>query len=309
MSAGPRVLVVGAGGLGGLLAALLDRAGASVGVVARGAHGEAVRNEGLVVVEGDREQRYRMPVWTDLNEAARESHDLVLVTVKTHALDPLARGLVRLGADGSTILPLMNGVDAAERIVAFGVRPDRVVSGAAYLTGFRTAPGRVVRQGAHGRLAVGAPRPEAHAALLNVEGVFRPTELDVEVAPDIHATLWAKLAVVSSLTALCVPGLRTLGAVRALPEGRALQTGAIAEVLAVARGRGIRLPDPTAARTGQTLDRFPEDFVPSVVHDLRHGRASELDDLCGLVVREGARLGVAVPLHASVVARGGVPGG
>ena len=71
----------------------------------------------------------------------------------------------------------------------------------------------------------------------------------------------------------------------------------IAEVLDVGRANGVPIPSGTEKKIGETLDRFPDDFFPSVIHDLNQGRRTEMEDLGGEISRLGRASGVPTPLH------------
>src|SRR5690606_988582 len=116
--------------------------------------------------------------------------DLVFVAVKAYSLDEVAPALARLAQGGATVVPLLNGVDVADRLESAGVPRDRVADGIAYLTAFRTAPGHIERKGMHQRLLVGGG--PAHTLLSRA---FADTGVEVVAAGDIRTELWMKMAV------------------------------------------------------------------------------------------------------------------
>ena len=158
------------------------------------------------------------------------------------------------------------------------------------MTSFRVATGVVERKAAHQRIVVGRFGPLLRRA-------FAGTIVEVEERPDIAVELWEKMAVVCVLSVLCALGERSMGSVRGHPLGAELQRSAIAEVFEVARAAGVPVPPDAEGRIGDTLDRFPDDFFPSVIHDLNQGRPTEMADLGGEIGRLGRRHGVATPLH------------
>jgi len=88
-----------------------------------------------------------------------------------------------------------------------------------------------------------------------------------------------------------------MGSVRSHPYGAELQHRVIAEVLDVGRANGVPIPSDTEKKISETLDRFPDDFFPSVIHDLNQGRRTEMDDLGGEISRLGRACGIPTPLH------------
>jgi 2-dehydropantoate 2-reductase len=320
-----RVVVVGAGGLGSYFGALLSRAGHDVVLVARGEHAEAIRRDGLRVdsFEGDflaRPEVIRSAL--DLDGA-----DLTLVAVKAYSLDEVAPQLTHLARAGSVIVSVLNGVDVSERLAELGVPSDRLVDGIAYMTAFRVEPGRVERRAAHQRLvvgsyaggggdgvgepidhvgagAVGEPNePMGAGAMLPLDPIervvsaFVGTGVEVVAADDIRVELWRKMAVVCSLSVICALSGRSMGPIRAHRFGAELQRRAIAEVIDVGRANGVDLPEGTEREIGELLDAFPDDFHPSVIHDLKGGRRTEMEELGGVIVRLGRARDVPVPLH------------
>ena len=304
------VTVVGAGGLGSYIGAVLARAGHEVTLLARGDHAEAVRSLGLRVrtEEGPFVVHPSCPAPNRLPDAV----DLVLVAVKAYSLDEVAPLVSTLAERGGTVLPLLNGVDAAERLAALGVPPEALVDGMAYVTAFRTSPGVVERKGSHQRLVIGCPAGRGADRVEAVRRIFADTPIDVSVAEDIRVELWMKMAVVCSLSVICGLTGAAVGPIRRHRFGGTLQSSAIAEVLAVGRSLGVPLAEDAEDTVGRILDGFGDDFYPSVLHDLRSGRPTEMDRLAGTVARLADERGVAAPLAAAatcavslIEARGG----
>ncbi|MDH3271348.1 MAG: 2-dehydropantoate 2-reductase [Gemmatimonadota bacterium] len=285
-----RIVVVGAGGLGSYIGGVLDQAGHEVTLVARGDHRAIIESDGLRVKShaGDFVARPAC-VGSGLE---LEGAELAFLATKTFSLDDVAPQLVHLAARGSAVVSLLNGVTARRRLAAAGIPAEKIADGVAYMTAFRLEPGVVERKAAHQRIVVGDG-----AVSERVLGAFADTIVQVEVADDVDVELWEKMAVVCPLTVLCAIGDRNMGSVRRHPFGAELQRAAIGEVLSVGRAYGVAIPTDANARIDERLDRFPDDFFPSVIHDLNSGRRTEMDDLGGTIARMGRELGVPTPLH------------
>ena len=291
-----RVVVVGAGGLGGYFGALLHRAGLEVCLVARGSHLEALRDGGLQVSELGGVSRFDVEAVSSVQEAGRA--DVALVTVKAHSLPDVLPGVLDLARGGAVIIPLLNGVEAASDLEAAGVPGERLGPGVAYVTAFLTAPGRVERQGAHGRIVLGLPADEAAAE--TARAFARALELggiEVTFSEEIEVEVWCKMLVVCALTACCALTRSPIGPVRELPTGRAVMEAAVREGAAVARAGGTPISGAHEEAALGVLDGFPYDFHPSLIHDLRQGRPTEVDALNGALSRLGRELGVETPVH------------
>ncbi|HIE60656.1 MAG TPA: ketopantoate reductase family protein, partial [Microbacterium sp.] len=228
--------------------------------------------------------------------------DLTFVTVKAYSLGDVADQVAHLARAGSIVVPLLNGVTAADRLVERGVARDRIVEGIAYMTAFRTEPGRIERKADHHRLLVGSSTGGDPEAIGLIEEAFADTDVEVVVSDDIAAELWMKMAVVCALCVLCGLTGKSMGPIREHRLGADLQKRAIAEVTSVARAQGVELPREAELTVGAALDAFPPDFVPSVIHDLRSGRATEMEELGGAIVRMAHETGMDVPLHEAATA-------
>ena len=289
-----RALVLGAGGLGSYIGAVLARSGRDVTLLARGEHARSVSASGLSVVTP--EERYSVSI-PCVSDVADGEWDIVFVAVKAFSLNELAEDLVHVARSGTLVVPLLNGVSASRRLVEQGVPADQLVDGLAYVTAFRLSPGTIERSGAHQRLLFGSSTGASRSAAEQVAEWFTEGPIHAQVLDDIRPSQWEKMAVVCAVTVVCVLGGGSMGAARNSGDGRAFQREAIREVAAVARASGVSLPPDVGERVGGVLDSFPDDFYPSVVHDLRHERRTEIDELCGEIVRLGREFGVPIPLH------------
>ncbi len=293
-----RVLVVGAGGLGGYLGSVIHRRDVKVHLVARGPHLAAIRAAGLTVVDGETVERYAIPASATVPPV--RPGDVVFVTVKSYALGTVVADLARLGNAGAWIVPLLNGVDTGTALTAAGVPPDRILLGVAYLTAFRTGPGEIERRGRHGRLFVGSRVSAAGAGARFVDAVWAALEaegIDVVETDDIERESWRKMLVVSALTGACARLRRPIGAVLATTSGRRFVADLVAEASRVGRGLGVRLTDEEDAHALRVLEAFPFDFRPSLIHDLTQGVPTEVEALNGALCRFGETVGVPTPVH------------
>jgi 2-dehydropantoate 2-reductase len=296
-----RLAVIGAGGVGGLLAGLAARAGLEVALLARGEALAAIRADGLWVTTGG-EQFTARPAAVSDDPAALGRCDAVLVAVKSWQVAALAPSLAPLIAPGGVVVPLQNGVEAAARLAA-GLPGVKVAGGVTFVFARSDGPGRVQNAGPPPRVTLGE-RPGAPiggvlaplAAALNGAGVV------ASVSEAIEVVAWEKLLFVAPFGAVGAVSRAPAGALRETPETRRLLAGLIAEGAAVARARGVALSADVVARTLALLDGVAWKATVSMQRDLAAGRPSELQDQTGAVARLGAEAGVPVPLHEALLA-------
>lgn len=306
-----RIGVIGAGAVGGTLAALLDRAGHEVAVTARGAQLDAVRDRGLRLDGGWGEHVARV----DAAETLGERPDLVILATKAQDAEAALRA--NAGAvDGVPLLIVQNGLGGIE--VARSVVPDSpLLGGLALFAASFLSPGRVTVTAAL-PIVVGAAEGTDPAVLERVVGVLR-SALPVDVTPDLRAAQWSKLLVnhVNALPA--ITGLSVQQTV-ADPRLRHVLAASLRETVRLARRIGVRFvgfqgvpgwalralglgPLWIAALFPRLLARRMGD-VPnpgSTLQSIRRGQPTEIDFLNGAVVRAAREHGLDAPVHAAIV--------
>jgi 2-dehydropantoate 2-reductase len=218
--------------VGGVLAGLLARAGsAEVVVVARGAHGDAIRRDGLRIDAPGGAFTVRVEVVDD--PAAAGPADAALVAVKAWQVAEVAPRLAPVLASGGVAVPLQNGVEAAGRLAA-ALGDERVAGGLVAVLAWIERPGVVRQVGAAPRLRVGergrrggspSPRLDALAAALRGAGI------GVEIVADVEAASWEKFLLIEPWGSVAAAARAPWGVVRSVPETRALHVAALEELL------------------------------------------------------------------------------
>ncbi|GJG86721.1 2-dehydropantoate 2-reductase [Gemmatimonadetes bacterium T265] len=310
-----RVVVLGAGGIGGYFGGVLARAGQDVTLLARGEHLAAIQAHGLELrtpaEEAGATTAARVRVRATSDPAALPDADLVLVAVKSYSLHEVAPAAARLAARGATVLPLLNGVDAADRLAEAGVPRAALLGGVTVISAARVAPGVVERRSAFQRVVVGrfaaaaappADDPLGDRRVADIVRAFHDAGVEARVSPRIDVELWNKLAFLASMAAACGLARQDVGTVRRAPLGRLLIERAVAEIAAVGRAHGVALDPDVTAQTVAAIDALPDAMRPSFLLDLAHGGPTELDVLSGAVGRLGRQYGVPTPVHDTAVA-------
>ena len=295
-----RIVVVGAGGVGGVVGGLLARAGADVAFVARGAQLAALREHGLRV-ESALGTFHLDEVEVAEDPATLAPADAVLVAVKGWQVAELAPKLTPLLAPGGFAVPLENGVDAADAL-ARALGGDRVAGGLCHMLAWVEAPGVVRQAGAILRVTMGERRGGSSPRLEALARVLREAGVEAAVSGDVEAAAWEKLAFIAAFGGVGAVTRAPVGVARKVPETRALLASAMEETVAVGRARGVRLGDEVVSRAMAIIDGLPPDATASMQRDIQAGRPSELMDQNGAVVRKGREAGVPVPVHAFLLA-------
>ncbi|MFI5182620.1 MAG: ketopantoate reductase family protein [Thermoanaerobaculia bacterium] len=295
-----RIAVLGAGGVGGYYGGALARAGYEVALLARGAHLDALKARGLEVRTP--EERFTVAVQASDDPKSLGKCEVAIVAVKTYSLAGIAPAARVLADAGAAILPLLNGVEAMDRLIASGVPENLVLGGLTSISVLRVGPGIVERKSPFQKVTVGERRGMPSERVLRIVEAFQQAGAEAHVSEDIQADLWRKFAFITSTAAACGLSRAPIGAVRDAPYGRLLLERAVKEVLAVARARGLRLGGDEAPKILSFIDSIGPAIKPSFLVDLERGGPTELDDLSGAVARLGREAGVETPVHDTVTA-------
>ena len=288
------IAVFGTGGAGGYFGSQLADAGEEVVFIARGEHLRAIREDGLRVETPKGELRIRAEATDDPSRIG--AVDAVLVAVKTWQVLEAAQALRPLLGPATFALPLQNGVEAASQLAGV-LGAERVVGGLCGTLSWVTGPGRIRSIGKVNFVKLGELDNRASERTERLRAAFERAGVNVEIPADIHRALWAKFLFVVSLGGVGAVTRAPVGVLRALPETRRMLTRAMEEILAVARARGIALPDSAIAETLAFVDSLASDGTTSLQRDIADGKPSELEAWNGAVVRLGREAGIPTPLH------------
>jgi 2-dehydropantoate 2-reductase len=309
--------VVGAGAIGGMMAAKLARSGHALSVIARGAHLEAIRNNGLKYIENGEEL-----VITDITATADmeeiTDQDVVLLGVKAHQIAPIADKLSGMLAPEGVIVTLQNGIpwwyfqklpgayqDGIVRTVdpdgaiAAAIDPDRIIGCIAYPAATIDEPG-VIRHIEGNRYPVGELDGSESERVQAIRDAFVEAGFKSFVLPDIRSEIWLKLWGNLSFNPISALTHSTLVDICQFPQTRALAAQMMIEAQQIAEKLG--------ASFRVSLDRRIEGaegvgkHKTSMLQDLEVGKALEIDGMLGVVIELGEQTGIPTPAMNTVFA-------
>lgn len=286
-----RVAVLGPGGVGGLLAALLARAGNSVVVLSGESTARAIADRGLSVESG-RFGDFHAKV--DSAVRLQGEVDFCLVTVKATQLEEALERVPRDTLGHGLVVPFLNGIDHVD-LLRRTYPSSSVAAATIRIEVTRIEPGVIRQISPFAAIDIAPPatrreQVEKLAAQLVVAG------FDVRVREDETAMLWDKLALLAPLALLTTHERANVGEVRTRRRDDALAL--ISEVAAVARAEGATGDSEATVRL---LDAAPPAMESSMQRDQAAGLPLELDAIGGTVLRRAARAGVPVPVTARLV--------
>ena len=296
-----RIVVMGAGGVGGYYGALLARAGHDVLFFARGAHRAAMLATRQIQIHSVHGDLLVSPVQVVDDPADLPPADWIIVAVKTPATEEAARTIWPLVGPHTTVTSFQNGVDAAQRIGAV-IGPDHLLGAATWISSYIESPGIIRQVSPFRRVVLGefdgsiTPRAQKLAQALSAAGV------DVSVTEDVRRVLWTKFLFISAISGVGAVTRLPIGDYRHVPASRRLLRQLMEEVRAVAHAAGVPLAPGVVDETMTLVDSSPADMKASLQRDVESGRPSELESIIGVLVERGGALGVPTPAAGFVYA-------
>jgi 2-dehydropantoate 2-reductase len=288
-----KIAVLGPGGVGGLLAGALARAGEDIVVVGREPTVAVLAERGLrvhSVIFG--EFVARVPAVARLGGPV----DALIVATKATALEP---ALERIEVEPGVVLPLLNGLDHVA-LLRERFPPESVLAGSIRVEADRPEPGVIVHSSPFLRVDMAGHGPRAATGLVALQEAFDRAAVPARVLDSEAQVMWSKLVRLNALACTTSAYDKLLGEILATPELRADLASSIAEACEVGRAEGAADVDAKVAM-GE-LERAHPTLGSSMQRDIAAGRTPELDAIPGSVLRAAARHSIACPTIARLVA-------
>ena len=295
-----RIAVIGAGGVGGGFGAALAKAGADVTFVARGKHLDAMRTRGLFI-KGGRGETHLVPTKATDDPASIGKVDVVLFCVKLWDVESAGTQIKPLIGGETAVIPLQNGIDAADRLIAI-LGPQAVMGGVAQISASITEPGVITQVGTFMRMIFGELDGKRSARAEDFLALCLKAGFDATLSEAILTELWMKFIPLTTNAGLTAVTRLPIGKLRDDPDIRPLFIAACREVIEIGRAKGIALPSDALEKTLVFLSHAPPAMKASMALDLERGNRLELPWLNGKVVELGKALNVPTPVHAVLYA-------
>lgn len=293
------VAVIGAGAVGCYYGGLLLRAGHDVTFIGRPVHVDAINAHGLLL--DLKTFRGHLPARAATDTTGLASPDLVLCCVKSADTEQAGHALAGRLRPDTSVLSLQNGVDNPERIGRH-VR-NQVIPVLVYVGANIPEPGAVRHTGGSnvviGQLRAFRETAPGRDMLAGIAAVFGGAGLVVKISDDIEADLWIKLLMNATYNAISALGRSAYARMVAMPEVNAVMREAAAEVVAVAKAKGIRLPHDIIETAMKLADSMPQ-TRSSTAQDIAKGRLTEIGYLNGAIAEQGRALGVPTPVNGTL---------
>ena len=294
------IVVIGAGGTGGYFGGLLARAGEDVTFLARGTQLEALRTHGLTV-KSRLAGTFSLPVHATSDPQEIGPVDLVLFCVKTYDTRAASEGLRLFIGPETVVLPIQNGIDAAEQL-SREVGVQHLIGGVAYVTSQVESPGVIAQTAGSGSIELGELAGGQSERTQQLQQMLRHAGISAELPHDIRVTLWEKFLFICAFSGVTALTRLPLGQVFAYQETSDLLKAVMKEGEALGRACGIALPIDIVERNYATLKALEPWAKGSMAFDLLAGRRLEIEALNGTMVRLGREQGMSLPFNYAIYA-------
>jgi 2-dehydropantoate 2-reductase len=288
-----RFLVVGAGATGGFFGARLALAGRDVTFLVRAGRAAQLRERGLRIRSGDSEEVVQ-PALILAGELAA-SYDVILLSVRTTALEPALADISPAVGDSTLIVPFLNGVGHVDVMTArFGA--ERVLGGVVKVAAMLDDDGGIFLVVPQASLTIGELGGGLSDRVEELRQQLSGAGFAADASADIVTAMWAKWVFITTLGGMTTLMRATVGDIVAVPGGDRLGPGLLAETTAICAAAGHPLPaaDIDGIRAAVTQAGSP--LNASMARDLQAGRTVEVEPVFGDLIARARALRVAVPL-------------
>lgn len=296
-----KYLIVGAGGTGGCIGAYLTRAGKDVSFIARGAHLEAMQQQGLEI-RGGCFGGFRLPVKAFSSEQYTETPDVIFLCVKAYSLASAAETIKAHASKETVIVPILNGLDIEEQLTAL-LPGYRIIKSFMYITAARTGPGLVENKGDFFRVIL--RHESAHIPKEIAEEIVQDLKdagIDASVSDDIDRDVYKKFMFISPLAATQCSFHANVGEIRENEEMLSFYLSLAEELGAIAEKQGVRLNWDAREQAMKEIEKRPASMLASAYLDVKNGRQAETDGLIMAPIRLGEQVGVETPTYRRAAA-------
>ena len=281
--------IIGAGAVGGAMAAMLHDAGEAVSLLAAGPRRERLLAEELTV----NGRPYAMPIID--TDGPGGPADFIIVAVKHHDLDAAIRQMARSVGPETIVMSLMNGVDSEERIGrVYG--EERVLP--AVIVGIDALrEGNRITYSNKGKIFFGDPAGGETERTGRVRALFDRAAIPYEIPADIRRTIWWKFMINVGINQASAALLAPYGVFQRPGEARSLMESAMREAIAIAGKMGVSITSADLADWDRVLAGLRPEGKTSMLQDVEARRKTEVEMLAGKVIELGRRFGVPTPVN------------
>lgn len=292
-----KILIIGAGGIGGYFGARLMERGQDVTFLVRERRKKQLERTGLNVesVHGDMQMVPKLITAKD----ASGPYDLILLTTKSYQLEGAIEDIRPFAGEDSMIMPLLNGISHIGRLVAaFG--ENRVLGGLCFIETTLDEHGKIVQTSPMNQLVYGERSGEKTERILEVERAFSGTKADFALSENIEQDMWHKYLFITAMSGITAAMASPIGPIRDLESGKRTISAFLAELVAVMEAIDAPIKETIAEDQLAKIMSLGPDMKSSMQRDMEKGQPIEADHLQGHLLENAKAKGVPVPVLETI---------
>jgi 2-dehydropantoate 2-reductase len=252
-------------------------------------------------VQGGRGETHIVPTEATDDPSTVGTVDIVLFCVKLWDVESAGHHIKPLIGADTAVIPLQNGIDAAERLIPI-LGHNAVMGGVAQISASITAPGVIQQVGTFMRMIFGELNGKRSKRGEDLLALCLKAGFDATLSQQILTDLWMKFVLLATNASVTALARQPIGRLRDDPDLRPVMIASFRETVDVGRAKGVQLPADTVEKILEFVGHAPPAMKASMALDLERGNRLELPWLGGKVVQLGRELGVPTPVHSLMYA-------
>ena len=297
-----RIGILGLGGVGGYFGGLLAKAyfkskEVEIIFIARGETQKAITENGLKIIT-DTTEAIVHPKLVSNNPDEIGELDYLICATKTYDIKESLLSIKKCIVPNTVILPLYNGVDAPERIKKIFPEND-ILQGCVYIISMIFSPGTIRKIGFYEKLFFGS-NTVSDSKLNELQSIFEKAKIESYLVENIEETVWEKFIFISALASATSYLNQNIGEILSKKKSKAVYVELLHEIEAVAKAKGLQLPEDIVEQTVIKLEKSPKEATSSMHRDLTAGNKTEVMSLTQFIVKEGLKYKVKTPLYEKI---------
>lgn len=289
-----KIVIIGAGGVGGYFGGKLAAAEFDTSFLVRGKTLVAIQSNGLRVksISGD---FHVHPVATDDYKIIKTA-DLIILSVKSWQIDTIAEKIKPLMHEKAVVLPLQNGADNANRLADI-LGTERVLAGLCRIVAKIDSPGIIDHFGYEPEVLFGEIDNSRSNRVEEIQTVFDKAGFKNKISHDIQRDIWLKFLFIASISAMGALTRSVLGVMREDPYIRSILIKTAHEIVLVGSTLGVHINNQDIENCFAIIDKIDYQTTMSLQRDMMQDKPSELDNFNGYIVRQGDALNIDTPIN------------
>jgi len=292
-----KIVVIGAGGVGGYFGGKLAKAGYDTSFIVRGKNLEAIKKNGLQIksINGDFTV---FPFATSEFDPVKNA-DLVILGIKSWQIIDIAKSIKPLLSTNTMVLPLQNGADNADKLLSV-LNSENVIAGLCRIVSKIEEPGIINHFAYEPEIIFAENKNEKTGRIQLLKSTFDKAGFKNSISDNIHLDIWRKFLFITTISGMGALTRSVLGEIRENVFLKQKMYETAEEIVIIANEKGIALNKSDIDKIFAVIDNLNFHTTSSLQRDMMESKPSELDNFNGFIVNKGKELGIDTPVNSFI---------